>query len=117
MSLQITITRSRTAYFSIAVTNEDGSAFDLSGTTLVVTARSRLAGPVVFEKDSDGHGIVIANQTTNKGQATMEITPSDTSSLSANAQLNELFYDLVLNAGSQVWPLVSGKIVVEANVT
>jgi len=109
------IFRGDTVSLDVTVT-ASGSAYNLTGCSMWFTAKQRysdLDAAAVFQK-STGSGITITSPTF--GQATVVISPSDTSGLSNVKQL--LLYDLqVKDASGNIYTVASGNLVVYPEVT
>ncbi len=63
-------------YYRVTVKDSDGNLIDLTGATIVCTMRESTTGAVKINRASAG--IVIANQTTNKGEFEYRWQSSDT---------------------------------------
>ncbi len=63
-------------YYRVTVKDSDGNLIDLSGATIVATMKNTSAGTLKLNRQSAG--IVIANQTTNKGEFEYRWQTNDT---------------------------------------
>ncbi len=107
----MTITRLRTALFTIAVTR-DGAALDLTGKVLRFDAAS--SANILISKSSASAGITIASPE-SAGIATLHFDPADTDML-PNIQKQTLVWELGLIDGSNVYQLATGQLNVLSNV-
>lgn len=108
--------RGDTLVFDVTITDEDGAAVNLIGTSLRLTAK-RSAG----QPDADalislttGAGITVTNA--SAGQARVEIVPAKTSGLEAATV--SLVWDLQLTTGDgQVFTVAGGYLTVSPDVS
>lgn len=114
MSL-LAMVRGDTATFTITVTNQDGTPFDLTSATLWFSVRSA-PGAVgyIFQKKTPSSGITVATPTT--GVAVISIDNADTSGLSPSEQ--RLVWDCQLKtSGGSIFTINRGDLIVSADIT
>lgn len=97
---------------------KDGIPVDLTGATVVMTAKRGFAYPTpVFQRATGGLGIVIdPDQETNPGKCTVKLAPTSTSDLAADT--TSLRYDVqVTTAGGDHLTVLYGVLTVNPDVT
>ena len=94
---------------------DDNGALNLSGKTLRFTAKKDRAFPdseALFQKSTEDGSITLTEET---GVAEIQLSSDDTSDLSA--MTHRVHYDVQLSSGDNVYTLVSGLLIIEADVT
>jgi hypothetical protein len=97
------------------VTPDDGTPFNITAMTLRFTAkrsRTDADAQAVITKTVTGSGITITGG--SAGKARILLAPGDTGSLGGSERL---FYDVQLADGSTVYTLVSGRLLVLADIS
>lgn len=110
------MTRGDTQTFVAAVTNPDGTPFNLSGSTVWFSARMAYdAAEYVFQRKTGGAGIVVPDPATD-GVAVITTANSDTSGLPATEQ--KLVWDLqVKTPDDSLFTPDKGPLIISPDVT
>ena len=86
----------------------DGVAVNLTGMSLVFTARDDYNGTVLIQRDTTDGGIVITGALT--GKARLTLTPTDTEEL--DNRTYTVVYDVTLVDGTNVYTVLTGRLLV-----
>ncbi len=109
MTLALSMTRDKTAVWSITVLQADGTAQNIGGTTLWFHG---IVGGVSIDKSSPSGGISIISA--SAGTATLTIDPVDTGGIPASGTYQGSC-ELTMVVGSAAYELASGVITVSPN--
>lgn len=110
--MKLSMTRGNTKVLNVAVTL-GGLPYSLAGAQLWFTAKTTPeTATKVFQK-SIGSGITVTNEA--GGLARIELAPADTTGLPSLT--TSLYYDLEIEKNSKVFTLVSGRLVVDPDIT
>jgi len=113
MALALSMTRAKTGVFFLSVYQNDGTTpQDLSGTTLYFHAN---VDGIDIDKSSPASGITIQTIGGGADCATLQIEPSDTTSI-PDGGVFEGPCELTLGQGSEAYELNSGTLTVSPNV-
>jgi hypothetical protein len=111
----LTMVRGDSAAFDFTVVHNE-QAVDLTSAKVWMTARRKYTTSVVFTKDTGSNGVTIdADQTTNRGKCTVQLSPVDTAALPGEDVT--LVYDIQVKTGTTVFTAFMGTIAVEPDVT
>ena len=110
MSLDLSMTRKKTGVWYITVTQYDGTTpQDLTGSVLWFHA---VVGGVTISKNSPASGITITSAA--GGLATLQIEPTDTTTVAAGSQVGPC--ELTLVNGSESYEVASGTLTIAQEV-
>lgn len=114
LNLQLTMVKGDTYSFDIAVI-QNGAAFNLTGCTILFTAKYNVKDSgFVFQRSSVTGGVTITNAT--GGLATVAFTPANTSGLASH--IIDLPYDIQVTDGSgNIYTPIRGILRVLPDVT
>lgn len=109
---QLTMFRGNTMVFDFAVTL-GGNPVDLTAAGIWFTAKtSPASASSVFQK-SVGAGITITDQV--GGNGSIRLFPADTADLPSRR--TQLYFDLEITLGGEVYTIASGRLIVEPDIT
>ncbi len=111
MATNISITRSKTGLYNLAVTDADGSVVDLTGMTLYFHASA--SGIATIEKSSPSSGITITNAA--GGLVQLKIDPADTADV-PDGDFG-IPYEFTLLNGTDPYEIVNGSLHIGQNVS
>lgn len=109
MAIDQTIIRNRTYRWSVAVTNKNGSAYDLTGGTLIFT----IGTEVPIQLRSDGSGIVITDAVA--GEALITLAAQDTVAIPPSG-VRVVAYELAFEFYGDVDSLLTGTMEIDTNI-
>jgi hypothetical protein len=109
----ITIYQGTTFKVLLAIKDSDGLPVDITSYTFEGMGRRKVTDLAEsFEFD-----FTILNQTTNRGQVEMELTPADSSAVAVTDFRTIFLYDVEVDDGSDVSRILQGRVEFVAEVT
>ena len=114
--MELEIFRGRTNKINVYV-SENGAAYDLTGCSLYMTAKSEVTdadAAAIFQLGTAGGTIVVTSAI--NGQAQVVISPTHTATLPYAKKI--LYFDLMLKTSQgEYWTIASGTFAVKPNIT
>lgn len=103
------MTRGQTLTETFTVLDDSGASVDLTGATAYFALTADLKVAPLLELDSAARGgVVLSNQTTNKGQFVVTVQPTATANLVAAGDDDPYFYDAwIVDASGNRTPVVA----------
>ena len=113
----IAMVRGDTPSFELDINNKDGSAYDLTGYTVHMTAKRHPDDPgyrALFSKHSGGTSPTITVTNAAGGLARVDMAVADTHGIDVPV---ELFFDIEVEDGTHFATPITGKLTIGADAT